>query len=162
MAMIDIGFFILIYFQFFFRKWKELSKKHFLINTVFYIYIIIVIYLTLMPIISSLPNISLSNYKPMHLVPFEDYVKSRGNASFQLIANVIMFIPLGFLLPQVKNYNFIKVLIIAFLSTLAIELLQPLIVSYRISDITDIITNTCGAIIGYLIYYISLKIIRRT
>ncbi len=162
MAIIDIGISILIYFKIFFVKWKDLSKKQFIINTIFYFYIVTVIYLTLMPIVSSLPHISISNYKSMHLIPFEDYVKSRGNASFQLIANVMMFIPLGFLLPQVKEYKFTKVFLISFLATLSIELLQPLIVSYRISDITDVITNTSGAIIGYLIYYISRKLIKRT
>lgn len=162
MAIIDIFISILIYFKFFASKWKDLSKKQFIINTIFYIYIVAVIYLTLMPIISSIPRIRISNYTPMHLIPFEDYFKNRGNASFQLIANIAMFIPFGFLLPQVKDYKFIKVLLIAFLATLSIELLQPLIVSYRISDITDVITNTSGAIIGYIIYYIFYKLIKRT
>ena len=36
--------------------------------------------------------------------------------------------------------------------SLSIELLQPLINGVRSSDVTDIITNILGAVIGYVIY----------
>ncbi len=41
-----------------------------------------------------------------------------------------------------------------FLLSFSIELLQPLINGFRSSDITDIITNTIGGIIGYIMYLI--------
>ena len=41
-----------------------------------------------------------------------------------------------------------------FLLSLGIEILQPLINGFRSSDITDIITNVMGGIIGYIIYLI--------
>lgn len=36
--------------------------------------------------------------------------------------------------------------------SLSIELLQPLINSARSADITDVITNTAGGLIGYIFY----------
>ena len=48
--------------------------------------------------------------------------------------------------------NFPTVVIYAFLMSLSIELLQPLINDARSSDVTDIITNVLGAVIGYVIY----------
>lgn len=69
--------------------------------------------------------------------------------------NVIMTIPFGFLLPLVKkNVKLLKIIFYTFLLSLSIELLQPLINGVRSSDITDLITNVVGGIIGYVIYLI--------
>ena len=38
--------------------------------------------------------------------------------------------------------------------SLSIEILQPFLNSFRASDITDIITNVSGGIIGYILYLI--------
>ena len=38
--------------------------------------------------------------------------------------------------------------------SLGIELLQPIINDFRSSDITDLITNVTGGIIGYVFYVI--------
>ena len=38
--------------------------------------------------------------------------------------------------------------------SLGIELLQPIINDFRSSDITDLITNVTGGIIGYIFYVV--------
>ena len=48
-----------------------------------------------------------------------------------------------------------------FLLSLVIELLQPLINGVRSSDITDIITNIIGGIVGYVLYLLFKPIITR-
>lgn len=40
----------------------------------------------------------------------------------------------------------------AFLLSLCIELLQPLLTTNRTSDITDVIANTAGGLAGYLLF----------
>ena len=68
------------------------------------------------------------------------------------ILNVILFLPLGFLLPALWN-SFRKAsgtLLCGFLASLSIELLQ--LFTYRISDVNDLITNSTGALLGYLAY----------
>ena len=67
-----------------------------------------------------------------------------------------MTIPFGFILPLIKNKktNLIKIILYTFLLSLGIELLQPLINDFRSSDITDLITNVLGGIIGYILYII--------
>ena len=74
----------------------------------------------------------------------------------QVGLNVIMMIPFGFLLPLVKNGNakLLKTVLYTFILSFSIELLQPLINGFRASDITDIITNIIGGIIGYIGYLI--------
>ncbi len=41
--------------------------------------------------------------------------------------------------------------------SLSVELLQPLINAARSADITDVITNTAGGLIGYAVYAIIPK-----
>ncbi|MCI8545826.1 MAG: VanZ family protein, partial [Clostridia bacterium] len=61
-----------------------------------------------------------------------------------------------FLLPLIKKENtkLLKVAFYTFLLSLGIEILQPLINDCRSSDITDLITNVLGGIIGYIMYLI--------
>ncbi len=67
-----------------------------------------------------------------------------------------MTIPFGFLFPLTgkENSKFLKTVFYCFLLSLTIELLQPLINGFRSADITDLITNVTGGIIGYIFYLI--------
>lgn len=110
-----------------------------------------------MPVLTSLPYVFNHPYQPVNLVPFIDVLNGRGDFIREIVLNVLMTVPFGFLLPLTKKENarLSKVIFYTFLLSLAIELLQPLIDGFRISDITDIITNVTGGIIGYAIYLIS-------
>ena len=155
-VLVDFVVLIMIYFWKFYKKWKEKGRDLLLINTIMYIYLSFVLYFTLMPIITSLPFIFNHPYTPMNLVPFIDVLNSRGDFVRQVGLNVIMTIPFGFLMPLVKKENarLLKVVFYTFLLSLGIELLQPLINGTRSSDITDLITNVLGGIIGYIIFLI--------
>ena len=154
--LVDFIFLIIIYFWKFYKKWKEKGRDVLLVNTTMYIYLSFVLYFTLMPIITSLPFIFNHPYTPMNLVPFIDVLNSRGDFVRQVGLNVIMTIPFGFLLPLIKKENtkLLKIVFYTFLLSLGIELLQPLINGTRSSDITDLITNVLGGIIGYIIFLI--------
>ena len=74
----------------------------------------------------------------------------------QIMGNFVMLLPLGIYLPLMyrrlrKAYHFFVVLLICFLVSVAIELLQ-LATSYRSTDIDDVILNTLGGAAGFLIY----------
>ena len=74
-----------------------------------------------------------------------------------LIVNMLMFIPMGIMLPLVfKNINKKNIFVIAILITLSIEILQPIV--GRSFDIDDIIMNFIGSIIGYLAVTIFIKL----
>ena len=74
-----------------------------------------------------------------------------------LIGNMLMFIPMGIMLPLVfKNINKKNIFVIAILITLSIEILQPIV--GRSFDIDDIIMNFIGCIIGYLAVTIFIKL----
>ncbi|WP_419179313.1 VanZ family protein [Gottfriedia acidiceleris] len=62
--------------------------------------------------------------------------------------NIILFVPFGFILTSIKRSK-IVILIGLFLSV-SIEVVQ-LMMSFRCSDIDDVILNTIGTYIGYRI-----------
>ena len=154
--LVDFIFLIIIYFWKFYKKWKEKGRDVLVVNTTMYIYLSFVLYFTLMPIITSLPFIFNHPYTPMNLVPFIDVLNSRGDFVRQVGLNIIMTIPFGFLVPFIKkeNVKLLKIVFYTFILSLGIELLQPLINGVRSADITDLITNVIGGIIGYVMYLI--------
>ena len=147
---------IILYVFILYKKWKAKGKDVLLVNTTMYIYLSFVLYFTLMPIITALPFIFNHPYTAMNLIPFIDVLNGSGDFARQVVLNIIMTIPFGFLLPLVKkeNVKVLEVVLYTFLLSLFIELLQPLINDFRSSDITDLITNVIGGFIGYLIYLI--------
>ncbi len=154
--IVDFVVLIILYFVIFYKKWKEKGKEILLVNTTMYIYLSFVMYFTLMPILTSLPFMFNHPYTPMNLVPFIDVLNDRGDFIRQIVLNIIMTFPFGFLLPLVKRENakVQKVILYTFLLSLCIEILQPLINGFRSSDITDLITNVIGGTIGYVLYLI--------
>lgn len=146
---------IILYVFILYKKWKAKGKDVLLVNTAMYIYLSFVLYFTLMPILTSLPFIFNHPYTPMNLVPFIDVLNARGDFVRQVVLNVIMTVPFGFILPLAKkNTKLLKVIFYTFILSLSIEILQPLIDGFRSADITDLITNVLGGIIGYVMYLI--------
>ena len=79
-----------------------------------------------------------------------------------LYGNIIAFIPFGMLLRWARNKNttFVQALLYSLGFTLVIETVQY-ITKLGVFDIDDIIMNTLGGVIGYCIYYVTAKLIRR-
>ncbi|CCY46483.1 putative uncharacterized protein [Firmicutes bacterium CAG:822] len=154
--LVDFIVLFLLYIFIFYKRWKLKGKDVLFINTIMYIYLSFVLYFTLMPIIASLPFIFNHSYVSMNLVPFIDVSGGNGDFIRQVVLNIIMTIPFGFLLPLIKNKkaSLINIILYTFLLSLGIELLQPLINDFRSSDITDLITNVLGGIIGYILYIV--------
>lgn len=83
--------------------------------------------------------------------------------------NIVMFMPLGFLVPVIWKdcKRFKKILMIGFSVSLSIESLQfvenLLGVGFgRIIDIDDVICNVFGTILGYLIYKLLILFLGKT
>jgi glycopeptide antibiotics resistance protein len=81
-------------------------------------------------------------------------------ASTQVIGNLVMLLPLGIYVPLLfpKLAAFFRVFLFCLLISISIELMQ-LITYVRSTDIDDVILNTSGAVVGYIIYrFLSLLI----
>ena len=152
--LLDFTALALIYFSFFYPHWKSQNRDILFTRTLMYIYLTFVLYFTLMPILTSLPFIFNHPYTPMNLIPFIDVTAGHGDFIRQIVLNIVMTIPFGFLLPLTKHPapSFLTTLLYTFILSFCIETLQPLINGFCSSDITDIITNVLGGCIGYLLY----------
>lgn len=91
-------------------------------------------------------------YLNINIIPFFSEIK----VTYYL--NILMFMPLGFLLPLIwKTYRkFIKVLIFGFGMSFSIEILQ--LINSRVTDIDDLLMNSLGTCIGYLLFYLIKRI----
>ena len=101
----------------------------------------------------------------INLIPFlylSDYDVKR-EALINIIGNVSLFIPTGIILPILyKRLDaFWKVLFAGAGISLCIELIQ-LVLPNSVTDIDDLILNTAGVIIGYTIFSLIRRIIKRT
>lgn len=108
---------------------------------IFSFYLVAVYHLVGMPCVTYInPGVNLN------LIPFADMLASPQNT----LLNVALFLPLGFLLPLIwEQFRNIKhTVLFGFGMSLTIELLQML--TLRATDINDLITNTLGAYLGFL------------
>ncbi|MCO7125805.1 VanZ family protein [Sporolactobacillus shoreicorticis] len=131
---------------------KKMNKKH--IAAVFFIG-----YLALLVFVTLLTHNYYTYGKSSNLILFSSIRLMLRSGDSMLImknigGNVMLFLPLGFLLPmliQVKRRLVIRQLILGFCISLFIELCQYFFAE-RIFDIDDVLLNTIGAMIGWGCY----------
>lgn len=82
----------------------------------------------------------------MNLIPLADVL----NSPKQYLLNILMFVPVGFLLPVLweKYGDWKSILGFCGFLTVFIEILQ--VFTFRTTDIDDLMTNLLGAAIGFL------------
>ena len=132
-------------------RWRRQGRRRLAVNAVFYLYMAGVLWVTVLPVLSLLGIHH--PYQPMVLEPFRDLRLGYGNALRQLLLNALMTVPLGFLWPLVRRRSgLLRAVGAAFLLSLCIELVQPLLPTARTADITDLICNTAGGLAGYVLY----------
>lgn len=136
---------------------KKIINNLFIIGFIFYA--LFVIWNILFKYSSPLELFSSSREysRTINLIPFNDILNGYFN-KMDIFGNVILFIPLGIYINMIgensKIYiNICKIIIIS----LIFECIQY-IFGLGASDITDIITNTMGGIIGIGIYMMIKKI----
>lgn len=93
-----------------------------------------------------------------NLIPFKTiYPYMLGDkgwiiAGINLLGNIVLLVPIGFLIPFVsRKTNWKIMIIIAIISGLVIELLQTFL-KVGIFDIDDVILNGIGVMIGYWVF----------
>lgn len=89
----------------------------------------------------------------------------REMTSIPGILNIIMFVPFGFGIGFLLNMNLKKVILLGLSFSFVIEFLQFLNmvitrISVRTVNINDLINNTVGALIGYLLFCAFIKLFK--
>jgi len=153
----SIGYFLI--YKKILKGTKTIKKTQFLLYAVSLCYVVIVIGATFL---SRMPSETYNDTLNLNL--FSSYVEAYHDIGVillnnvllrNLILNVILFIPLGFLLPMFsdKLKKMYIVVPIGLLATLTIEFTQHFN-DYGTFEIDDAFNNTLGTLIGYCIFMI--------
>lgn len=97
-----------------------------------------------------------------NMVPFKEIKRFVLNARtlgiravvLNVLGNIVVFIPLGYFIPRVlkDNPGAIVSVLLCMEFSLAVELVQ-LISKKGCCDVDDVILNTLGGLMGYIVYY---------
>ena len=142
---------------------KKKSLAYLIFFTIFYVYIVKVLDYTLFQFQSLLllkhfmPNLILNGQpagKDLNLIPLITLTPQDLETS---LLNILLLIPFGFGLPFITNFRMKKIVVIGALFSIAIEFLQLITgfmakITFRIADINDVIFNTLGVAIGYILF----------
>jgi glycopeptide antibiotics resistance protein len=156
----------------FLRLKKKQSLVYLIFFTIFYIYIVKVLDYTLFQFQSLLllkyfmPNLILNGQaagENINLIPLITLTPQDLKTS---LLNILLLIPFGFGLPFITNLRMKKIVVPGALFSISIELLQLITgfmakTTFRIADINDVIFNTVGVGIGYLLFVGFMRIYRR-
>ena len=109
--------------------------------------------IVLLPILLLLDKTYFQTDPCFNLVPFLDMIYDFKN----VILNIILFIPLGIIMPLL--WERFRIFRISFLfgvgMSFIIEFLQ--LFTFRTTDINDILTNSAGTVLGYFILNIIIQ-----
>lgn len=157
--LIDLAVLAAVYGIWLLPKWRRLGKRPLLVYTLMYGCLAGIVRFTLMPVLTALPYCFDHPYIPMHMAPFEDVILRHGDYVRQIVLNIALFVPFGVLLPLCRSCcgrrrSFWRCLLLTLALSVGIEVVQPLLHASRSSDITDVITNTIGGVLGYALWAI--------
>jgi hypothetical protein len=100
--------------------------------------------------------------KNMNLIPLVSLTSQDLKTS---LLNILLLVPFGFGLPFITNLRMKKIVVIGALFSIVIEFLQLVTgfmakITFRIADINDVIFNTVGVVIGYILFVGFVRIYR--
>lgn len=140
------------------EKGLETKRHHSLPFVLFVLYIFATLHVTGTGTVFDVKRYGLRiNPEHINLIPFSD--PNLNVVAYVL--NVILFLPLGFLVPLVwpTRKNCVCAITAGFFLSLLIELSQLL--NNRRTDIDDLILNTAGAIIGVVLFCFLRRMVNR-
>ena len=153
-----------------YRKTKEFNLKREVLTVLFWMYITALLSVTFIPERSNnepfnAPLFHLPDFSDKNTVTFENPIGwtiwkinlgEWAEIVRNIAGNILVFIPYGFLVPIIWKKLKAKTILFGFLLSFFIEFSQ--LFMERQSDVYDLILNTLGVAIGYLIYTIARKI----
>lgn len=132
------------------------------------LYALGLVFFTLWPLPSGDSGLGITYGVPPQLNPFGfvfDIRKEGLQAVYQIVANIAFFVPLGFIFRRGLRVSLLPSVVLAFAVSLLIETAQLTGLfgiyeySYRTFDVDDLVWNTSGALAGWFLGKLSLKLI---
>ena len=132
------------------------KKRKFSIKIFFILYILLLIWIIVFKFRLNISSIK--SIRSINLLPFK--TNTLVNGIKETIINFLLFIPFGMYLKYFfKNHTFFNIVIII-LTSFIFEVLQY-VLHIGVSDITDIIMNTFGGLIGIILINIMFSLTKR-
>ena len=165
-----------------YHKYGSVSSYRTIIIYSFLLYMITSYFLVILPL-PSIDSVSKMTTPSYNLVPFQFVGEIFSDSGFiisdfatyfptlknpvvyESLFNVLLTIPFGIYLHYYFEFSFKKTLFYSFCLTLFFEITQLTGLyfiyprSYRVFDVDDLILNTLGGVIGYIIAFIPLKLL---
>ncbi len=147
---------------------KKVSGKKIAARIVFLIYLGVLFYLLFFSVFTGRSEV----YEEYHynFIPFEEIRRYLGLSKsggsfvrfFNIEGNILAFLPFGFFLPFLwKRFrHFYRTVLSTAAFSLIVELLQ-LVTKVGTCDIDDVLLNTLGGVIGYLLFLAVRRITER-
>lgn len=155
----------------FFKVRKRWSVPRLALLALFGVYLYAVLDLTILQYQSLLvlklfnPDLILRGFEgeaALNLIPLATL---SGDDLRTSLLNILMTVPFGFALPLLTRVRFWQVAGAGVLFSLAIEAVQYVTgalagTTFRVADINDVIFNTAGAALGYLVFALAARFFR--
>ncbi len=133
------------------------SKK--LTKCLFFIYFVALVWIILFKM--QLPFAQLGYLRSVNLIPFAGSTDAEGRLILrEIVENVLIFIPFGvFCCMLGQSRSWLKRIAPVFFTSLTLELLQY-VLGIGVTDITDLLGNTLGGVLGMGVFGIFSKLCR--
>lgn len=124
------------------------------------VYLIVLTWIIVFKLEFDISLLQSTNFRSINLIPFGDSLVVNGHIdTLEILLNIIAFILFGIYISTVKNkWNFLPKVLPIFLVSLSYEIVQYVLVIGG-SDITDLIGNTLGGIVGIGLFVVIEKIL---
>ena len=151
---------------------KKKSLVYLFFFTIFFIYIFKVLDYTIFQFQSLIllkqfmPRLRLQGQEAgeaVQLIPLVTLTLSDLKTS---LLNILLTVPFGFGLPFITNFRLKKIMVIGFFFSIGIELVQYFTgiivkITFRVADINDVIFNTLGIFVGYILFICFITVYRK-
>ena len=135
------------------------NKQRNLTRILFAVYFLILVWILLFKMSFSLDE--LYKNRSINLIPFMGSVLVNGRIYInEIIDNILVFIPIGIYICMLKeDWSILRKISVGFFISLGIEVLQ-FILAIGATDITDLLGNTLGGILGIGVFYLFSKLFK--
>ena len=135
------------------------NRQRNLTRILFAIYFLILVWILLFKMSFSLDELYKS--RSINIIPFMGSVIVNGRIYInEIIDNILVFIPLGIYICMLKeDWSILRKISVGFFISLGIEVLQ-FILAIGATDITDLLGNTLGGILGIGVFYLFSKVFK--
>jgi len=147
----------------FLRLKKKKSPAYLIFFSIFYVYTVKVLDYTLFQFQSLIllkqfiPNLILNGQPDGKTINLISLITLTPDDLKISLLNILLLIPFGFGLPFITDFRMKKIIVIGALFSIVIEFLQLITglmakITFRVADINDVIFNTVGVAIGYILF----------